>query len=43
MKLLHNVNKFITSFVQKIEGGNKETNTSDARKTLEQIKLEKVD
>ena len=37
----HKLNKFLTPFFQKIEGANIETNTNDARKTLEQIKLEK--
>ena len=34
------LNTFLTPFFQKIEGANLETNTNDARKTLEQIKLE---
>ena len=38
----HKLNKFLTPFFQKIEGANIETNTNDARKTLEQIKLEKT-
>ena len=37
----HKLNKFLTPFFQKIEGANRETNTNDARKTLEQIKLDK--
>ena len=37
----HKLNKLLTPFFQKIEGVNIETNTNDARKTLEQIKLEK--
>ena len=37
----HKLNKFLTTFFQKIEGANIETNINDARKTLEQIKLEK--
>ena len=37
------LNKFLTPFFQKIEGANIETNTNDARKTREQIKLEKVE
>ena len=37
----HKLNWFLTPFFQKIEGANKETNTNDARKTLELIKLEK--
>ena len=35
----HNLSKFLTPFFQKIEGANIETNTNDARKTLELIKL----
>ena len=37
----HEINKFISPFFQQIEGANIETNTNDAQKTLEQIKLEK--
>ena len=37
----HKLNKLLTPFLQKIEGANIETNTNGARKTLEQIKLEK--
>ena len=37
----HKLNKFLTPFFQMIEEANIETNTNDARKTLEQIKLDK--
>ena len=37
----HHLNKFLRPFFQMIEGANIETITNDARKTLEQIKLEK--
>ena len=37
----HKLNNFPTSFFQKIEGANIKTKTNHARKTLEQIKLEK--
>ena len=37
----HKLNKFLTPFFPNIEGANIETKTSDARKTPEQIKLEK--
>ena len=37
----HKFNRFLTPFFQKIEGANIETNTNDARNTLEKIKLEK--
>ena len=36
----HNLNKFLTPFFPKIAVANIETNTNDARITLEQIKLE---
>ena len=37
----HKLNKFLALFFQNIEGANIETNTNDARKNLQQIKLEK--
>ena len=37
----HELNKFLSSFFQKIEGANIEINTNDTQKTPEQIKLEK--
>ena len=37
----HNFNKSLNPIFQKIEAANIETNTNDARKPLEQIKLGK--
>ena len=42
-KCYYNPNKFLTLLFQKIPEENIETNTNDARKTPEQIKLEKVE